>query len=274
MKDLLNSVNKIALAAGEAIMQIYSRDFSQQEKDDKSPLTEADLASHRLIVEGLSSISDLPLLSEEGDLPDWSERSEWQEYWIIDPLDGTKEFIKRNGEFTVNIALVKQGVPVLGVVYAPALDVLYFAAEGVGAFKLKNALSSSFDLAEKIQVTETLPKVWRVVGSRSHGSEKMEAFVKTLGDYEMVPMGSSLKLCMVAEGSADLYPRLAPTSEWDTAAAQAVVEQAGGIVLSDELKVMRYNTKGEILNPHFIVSGCNSDAWSTFFSSGDAVLVQ
>lgn len=265
MNELLNQACEIALDAGKAIMEVYARDFSQTEKDDKSPLTEADLASHKVIVQGLEAVSDLPLLSEEGELPPWSVRSEWQEYWIIDPLDGTKEFIKRNGEFTVNIALVKHGIPVLGVVYAPALDTLYFAAEGVGAFKLEGAMNSNLNSASPITVAEKDDAAWKIVGSRSHGSERMEAFVKTLGDYEMVPMGSSLKLCMVAEGKADLYPRLAPTSEWDTAAAQAVVEQAGGIVVSDNLSVMRYNTKEVILNPHFIVASRKESDWVNFF---------
>lgn len=265
MNELLNQACETALDAGREIMEVYGRDFSQTEKDDKSPLTEADLASHKIIVKGLEAISDLPILSEEGELPPWSVRSEWQEYWIIDPLDGTKEFIKRNGEFTVNIALVKQGVPVLGVVYAPALDTLYFAAEGVGAFKLEGAMSSDLNSASPITVAEKGDEAWKIVGSRSHGSERMEAFVKTLGEYEMVPMGSSLKLCMVAEGKADLYPRLAPTSEWDTAAAQAIVELAGGIVVRDDLSLLRYNSKDDILNPHFIVASKLDDAWISFF---------
>ena len=264
-KALLVEVCTIALRAGQAVMNVYGRDFDQQEKEDKSPLTEADLASHNVIVEGISSVSSLPILSEEGKLPAWTERSEWQQYWIIDPLDGTKEFIKRNGEFTINIALVKQGVPVLGVVYAPALDELYLAAESIGSYKLTTAIDSSLEDAKSIKVCASAPSTWRIVGSRSHGSERMESFVGFLGDYQMVPMGSSLKLCMVAEGKADLYPRLAPTSEWDTAAAQAVVEQAGGVVLRDDLSLMRYNTKDDILNPHFIVCASVQDAWADFF---------
>lgn len=267
MKLLLEQVCGIALIAGDAIMEVYGRKFSQEEKEDKSPLTEADLAAHHVIVDGLSKISQLPILSEEGDMPAWSERSQWQEYWVIDPLDGTKEFIKRNGEFTVNIALVKQGEPVLGVVYAPALETLYFAAEGVGAFKLEKAKCESIKSAQNIAVSsvgEDTP--WRIVGSRSHGSERMEAFVKSLPSHEMVPMGSSLKLCMVAEGKADLYPRLAPTSEWDTAAAHAIVVFAGGLVLKDDLTTLEYNTKEDILNPHFIVAADLNEQWSVFFS--------
>lgn len=267
MKQLLDQVCDIALKAGDAIMEVYGREFSQEEKADKSPLTEADLAAHNVIVKGLSEVSQLPVLSEEGKLPSWAERSEWQEYWIIDPLDGTKEFIKRNGEFTVNIALVKEGKPVLGVVYAPALDTLYFAAEGVGAFKLESAKADSMESAQAIvvsKVNEDAP--WRIVGSRSHGSERMEAFVKSLPSYEMVPMGSSLKLCMVAEGKADLYPRLAPTSEWDTAAAHAVVIQAGGLVLKDDLTPLTYNSKDDILNPHFIVCAKIEETWRKFFN--------
>jgi len=267
MKLLVNQVCEIALQAGQSIMEVYGREFSQEEKADKSPLTEADLAAHHVIVDGLSKISQLPILSEEGDMPAWSERSAWQEYWIIDPLDGTKEFIKRNGEFTVNIALVKAGKPVLGVVYAPALDTLYFAAESVGAYKLEQANAAKPESATPISVgsVESV-STWRIVGSRSHGSERMEAFVKTLPAYEMVPMGSSLKLCMVAEGKADLYPRLAPTSEWDTAAAHAIVLFAGGLVLKDDLTVLEYNTKEDILNPHFIVAAELNEQWSVFFS--------
>lgn len=265
MKELLYQACGIALEAGKSIMDVYGREFTQSEKDDKSPLTEADLASHKVIVNGLSNVSELPILSEEGELPDWDTRKQWKEYWIIDPLDGTKEFIKRNGEFTVNIALVKEGSPVLGVVYAPVLDTIYFAAEGIGSYKLDSAMNQELDNAKPIRVLNDSNEIWKVVGSRSHGSERMEAFVKTLGESEMVPMGSSLKLCMVAEGKADLYPRLAPTSEWDTAAAQAVVLQAGGLVLKDDLTPLTYNSKDEILNPHFIVCAKIEEAWAKFF---------
>ncbi len=267
MKQLLDDVCHIAVQAGEEIMAIYSRDFLQYEKDDKSPLTEADLAAHHVITAGLSRISQLPILSEEGRLPAWTERSDWDQYWIIDPLDGTKEFIKRNGEFTVNIALIKQGKPILGVVYAPALEILYFAAESMGAFKLDAAKNTALSKARVISVDSTASvSNWRIVGSRSHGSERMEAFVKTFSSYEMIPMGSSLKLCMVAEGKADLYPRLAPTSEWDTAAAHAVVLEAGGLVLKDDLSELIYNTKDDILNPHFIVCSRLNSIWSSFFN--------
>jgi len=267
-KQLLEHVCKIAVEAGSAVMEVYGRDFSQQEKDDKSPLTEADLASHKCIVAGLQSISNLPVLSEEGSLPSWEVRSAWDEYWIIDPLDGTKEFIKRNGEFTINIALVRQGKPTLGVVYAPALDTLYFAEQSLGAFKLDRVIDrSDFVDAETISVGKSprTESVWRVVGSRSHGSERMDAFVEALGAVEMVPMGSSLKLCLVADGQADLYPRLAPTSEWDTAAAHAVVLAAGGLVLNDSLQPLAYNQKEDILNPHFIVCANIESTWASFF---------
>jgi 3'(2'), 5'-bisphosphate nucleotidase len=248
---LLERVGDIAQQAGEAIMQVYARDFNVEEKADKSPLTEADKAAHDVIVAGLDGLPvRLPILSEEG-VEVFAGADAQGRYWLVDPLDGTKEFIKRNGEFTVNIALIEQGVPVLGVVHAPALGVTYLAAQGEGAFKVKQD-----GLRTLIQVAQRAPgSAWRVVGSRSHASQATLDWLAPLGEYELVPMGSSLKLCLVAEGAADLYPRLGPTCLWDTAAAHAVVDAAGGAVETPEGEVLRYDNTAETLNPWFVVYG-------------------
>jgi len=242
----LNEIENIAKEAGETIMEIYNRDFSIAYKDDKSPLTEADLASHEVIMRGLEKYG-MPILSEEGKEISYEERKKWEYYWCIDPIDGTKEFIKKNGEFTVNIALIHHDMPVLGVVYAPALGDMYAAKQGEGAFKngQELPLSRNSDLSEKT----------RVVASKSHLSEETQAFIDALDtrEVEQVSKGSSLKLCMVAEGEADIYPRLAPTMEWDTAAADAVVRESGKMtyIFASETPV-RYN-KENLLNPWFIV---------------------
>ena len=265
MQTLLEQVKGIALQAGDAIMAIYQTDYAQYEKDDKSPLTEADLAAHHIIIDGLKAISDLPCLSEESgeaDGIDWEKRGKWNKYWLIDPLDGTKEFINKNDEFTVNIALIENGKAVLGVVYCPPLNRFYFAAEGVGAFKQEADNSAvEINVANQPSAEET----WNVVGSRRHGAEALEKFAEKLGKVETVSMGSSLKLCLVAEGVAHLYPRLAPTCEWDTGAAQAVVEIAGGQVLTPSLTPLMYGQKEDLLNPYFIVCGQLDSAWSQTF---------
>lgn len=250
--DLLEQAYLIAKDAGAAIMAIYARNFSIEEKEDKSPLTEADKAAHDVIVSGLHALpGDIPVLSEEHTEgfagPDADGR-----YWLVDPLDGTKEFIKRNGEFTVNIALIEHGKPVLGVVVAPALEVSYLAAEGVGAFKIdKGGKRQPIHVAGRPGLGTT----WRVVGSRSHPSPDLAEWLERLGEHEMVPMGSSLKLCLLAEGAADVYPRLGPTCLWDTGAAQAVVEQAGGSVETIEGQPLSYAIPCEHLNPYFIAWG-------------------
>lgn len=251
---LMEEVVSITRAAGDEIMAVYDRGgdwLAVIEKADRSPLTEADERAHRLIAARLAALSPrLPLLSEE-DVAAFPGPDAQEHYWLVDPLDGTKEFIKRNGEFTVNIALVEAARPVLGVVHAPALGVTYLAAEGVGAFR--EALGEA---RQPIAVAKHTPgTVWRVVGSRSHAGDSLVAYLAGLGEYELVPMGSSLKLCLVAEGKADLYPRLGPTSLWDTAAAQCVVEQAGGSVLTLEGQPLGYAETGQLLNPHFVVAG-------------------
>ncbi len=255
--DVVEPVVALAIEAGEAIMEVYATDFDVESKDDASPLTKADLASHHVITGGLENLfPTLPIISEEGGLPDFTTRSGWERYWLIDPLDGTKEFVNRNGEFTVNIALIDNGRPTLGIVHVPVTGVTYIGFEGQGAEKrLANGERSD------IRVAASSSEPVKVVGSRSHRSAGVDSYLAQLGETEMVAMGSSLKFCVVAEGGADLYPRLGPTSEWDTAAAQAVVEQAGGSVVTLDGAPMRYNTKDDILNPHFLVIGPADRDW-------------
>lgn len=255
-QDLLTPVVAIAQAAGQRIMQVYQAGFDVWQKDDHTPLTEADQAAHAVIKEQLTQLAPTtPLLSEEGRIANYAERSQWQQYWLIDPLDGTKEFIKRNDEFTVNIALIRNHVPVLGVVHAPALDKTWYAAHGVGAFKIENGTSSTIQTR-----SSAAPTV--VMVSRSHRGERIDALLQRMESVETQAVGSSLKFCLVAEGKADLYPRFGPTSEWDSAAAQCVVEQAGGQVTTLDLQPLRYNTKASLLNPDFLVFGDNDYDWS------------
>ncbi|UTF48902.1 3'(2'),5'-bisphosphate nucleotidase CysQ [Desulfomicrobium sp. ZS1] len=261
--DLLAAIHA-ALAAGKVILDIYaSGDFGIKTKSDNSPLTQADRAAHACIFERLSGTS-YPLLSEEGrDIPH-AERGSWPVFWLIDPLDGTREFIKRNGEFTVNIALIENGCPVLGAVYAPVLDTLYFAAKGAGAYKLGTASTyAGRPLDEMVAASCSLPcaqpeaGAYTIVGSRSHQTPEFAAFVSAREkEYERVAVrsiGSSLKICLVAEGSADVYPRLGPTMEWDTAAGHAVAACAGcAVVRVNTGEPLIYN-KPDLLNPFFIV---------------------
>ena len=245
---------EIAERAGSIILSIYQRDFEIKEKEDHSPLTEADMASHKFITESLKRLHpNIPLLSEESSDAEMADRMSWKSYWLIDPLDGTKEFVKRNGEFTVNIAYVHKHRPVFGVVYAPVLGVTYWGGADIASFK------KSKEGQQKIHVRKLPTRISeiKIVGSRSHQSEEFSVFIKNYPDAELVPMGSSLKLCLVAEGVADLYPRLGLTSEWDTAAAQAVVEGASGKVVSFlDGKSLGYNMNpNTLLNPFFIVSG-------------------
>ena len=257
LKSLVEPIVALARDAGSAILEVYSTDFDVQEKDDDSPLTQADLASHRWIDAGLRSLTpDIPIISEESGLPDYDERRTWKRYWIVDPLDGTKEFVNRNGEFTVNIALIEDGCPVLGVVHVPVQAKTYVGCEGLGAQR-----RDGDNDPVSIRVSASSESPLRVVGSRSHRGASLDAFLARVGEHEMIPMGSSLKFCVVAEGGADLYPRLGPTSEWDTAAAQAVVEQAGGRVVTLDGKSMKYNAKADILNPHFMVIGASDRDW-------------
>jgi 3'(2'), 5'-bisphosphate nucleotidase len=257
LQELVEPLVSLAREAGNAILEVYATDFEVQEKIDDSPLTKADLASHRIITAGLGRLTpDMPIISEESGLPAFEERRQWPQYWLIDPLDGTKEFVKRNGEFTVNIALIDGHRPVLGIVHVPVQGKTFTGCQGQGATVREN------DGAPRpICVGTASATPVRVVGSRSHRGSSLDTFFERLGQAEMVPMGSSLKFCVVAEGKADVYPRLGPTSEWDTAAAQAVVEQAGGAVLELDGRPLRYNAKDDILNPHFLVKGPDDHDW-------------
>ncbi len=260
LPKLLAATRKIATQAGEAIINVYNEGFEVTDKDDKSPLTTADLASHHSIVDGLKALtSDIPILSEESRLLPFETRSSWETYWLIDPLDGTKEFIKRNGEFTVNIALVHQHKLVLGVVYAPVLGLSYYAAKGHGSFK-----STKDGDTLPIKTRDQTPKEPVIAGSRSHAGDSLIAFLGKVGSHELISMGSSLKICLVAEGKADLYPRFGLTSEWDTAAAQCVVEEAGGELTDLDFKQLLYNTKESLLNPHFMVIGNTKHDWGSY----------
>jgi 3'(2'), 5'-bisphosphate nucleotidase len=259
----LDAVRDIAVEAGRAILAVYERDFVTSTKEDGSPLTEADRAAHELIVTRLRALTpDVPVLSEESAAIGYKERARWAQFWLVDPLDGTKEFIKRNGEFTVNIALIRDGEPVLGVVHVPVSGATYFACRGEGAF-----LQVPGRAAQAIHVGFYAGGRARVVASRSHAGDSLRAYLDRLaaaeGEFDTVAMGSSLKLCLVAEGRADVYPRLGPTSEWDTAAAQCVVEVAGGRVTDVHGERLRYN-KTSLLNPWFIVSGAGDYDWTAF----------
>ncbi len=263
LSELLPSIIDIAHEAGRQILEIYNtEEFYVDEKADSSPLTAADLASHAAIVGGLMKLDgERPILSEESADISYDIRSTWDEYWLVDPLDGTKEFIKRNGEFTVNIALVRGNKPILGVVHVPVTGVDYYGCEDVGAYRARPG-----EDPELLKVGPIGERPVRVVGSRSHRGELLDAYLEKLGPHEMVPMGSSLKLCLVAAGDADVYPRLGLTSEWDTAAAQAVVEQAGGHVVDTDGNALLCNTKPEYLNPFFIVYGDSSRDWTSYLA--------
>jgi len=262
-RKLLDEVVSIARRAGDAILSVYGQQFEVTNKADKSPLTLADTHSHDIIVQGLQALTpDVPVLSEEAsDIP-FEVRRQWTRYWLVDPLDGTKEFVSRNGEFTVNIALVEQHAPVLGVVHVPISDTTYTGVHDLGASRRIGREAST-----PIRVTAPAASPLRIVGSRSHRDNTLDQYLPRLEPYQLVTVGSSIKFCLVAEGSADLYPRFGPTSEWDTAAAQAVVEAAGGRVIRTDGSALSYNTKAELLNPHFLVFGDRSRDWARLLSS-------
>ncbi|MBW3113786.1 MULTISPECIES: 3'(2'),5'-bisphosphate nucleotidase CysQ [Bacillaceae] len=247
---MLDQVKKIAIIAGKEIMSIYKKDFKIDFKKDDSPLTTADQLSHHLIIKELTDCwANIPILSEEGASIPYHERSGWETFWLVDPLDGTKEFIKKNNEFTVNIALIHNGAPVLGVIYAPALDTLYYAKKNVGAFKQIGA-NKPISLPN-VSVTDHKS----VVTSRSHLSEETISYLNELkkkeGKLETITVGSSLKFCLIAEGAAHYYPRLAPTMEWDTAAGQIILEEAGGAVIVQNTGSKLMYNKYHLTNPSF-----------------------
>ncbi len=262
MLKLLEGAISAAVKAGLVISQIYDRDFEVTYKADESPLSEADTASNNIICTFLRDLNNFPIMSEENKQIVYKERENWNLFWLVDPLDGTKEFIKKNGEFTVNIALIENGLPVLGVVYAPALHSLYYGSSDLGSFKCENVkenlpFETIFSNSIKLPV-EKAGSAYKVVASRSHKNEETIAFIESLKKehtvIEEVSIGSSLKLCLVAEGKADIYPRLGPTMEWDTAAAHAVVKYAGkNVKIYNEDKELSYN-KQNLLNPWFVAS--------------------
>lgn len=246
---LVSQINDIAVAAGQEILTIYQRDFHVDMKDDNSPVTEADVAANDIIIASLRTITpDIPILSEEGSSIPWDERKHWQTFWLVDPLDGTKEFIKRNGEFTVNIALIHNQQPILGVVYAPVLDKLYYT-NTQGAFLLH--------AGETVQLSaSSIPddEAVKVVGSRSHASPEMSLYLARFKTTDIIPVGSSLKFCLIAEGSAHCYPRLGPTCWWDTGAGHAVACAAGAKVQQLDGSPLLYNHQESVLNPFFVVA--------------------
>lgn len=263
---LLEQMVVIAREAGDKILKVYQSDFAVTHKDDETPLTQADIAAHSHIVAALEDLSPrLPILSEEAANIPYSTRRHWQQYWLVDPLDGTREFIKRNGEFTVNIALIEEHAPMLGVVHVPVKDTVYTGSlagtSGAGAFR-----QAGRETATAIHVRSPAATPLRIVGSRSHRGDTLDRYLPRLAPYDIIAVGSSLKFCLVAEGSADLYPRFGPTSEWDTAAAQAVVEAAGGAVIQTDGSPLRYNTKADLLNPHFLVYGDRARDWRKVLS--------
>ena len=268
----LDTLLRIAKTAGNAILSVYRRagDIDVTIKDDNSPLTEADRDAHEIIIAELKRFTpSIPILSEESDGTSVDERLSWSRYWLVDPLDGTKEFIKRNGEFTVNIALINKGAPELGIVHVPVTNISYLGKTGVGAWKVAatgeaDAFSTAnFDLN---------PGQVRIVASRSHRGDLLDQLINTmeaeLGKAEGASMGRTVKICLLGEGKADIYPRLAPTSEWDTAAAHAVLAAAGGDIVDTEFQALRYNQKESMLNPHFIAISDISYDWQSLLLPG------
>ncbi|WP_457640370.1 3'(2'),5'-bisphosphate nucleotidase CysQ [Persephonella sp.] len=262
MNKLISDLVNISKEAGKEILDVYNSFISVEYKEDKTPLTEADKRSHKVIVEGIKRISEYPVLSEEGKSIPYEERKNWEYFWMVDPLDGTKEFIKKNGEFTVNIALIHNKKPILGIVYAPAIDTLYYGGNDIGAYKIQN--DKIIDL-NSVKQTRNDPKSITVVASKSHLNEETKEFIKMLekfyDDVKTASIGSSLKICLLAEKKADIYPRIAPTMEWDTAAAHAILNAADGKMIKYEkvsdlkklenLPELEYN-KENLLNPYFV----------------------
>jgi 3'(2'), 5'-bisphosphate nucleotidase len=260
---LLDRVRTIAERAGRAILEVYDAGFDVTLKDDRSPLTAADLAAHRLIDAALRELTpSIPVLSEESAAASVERRREWPRFWLVDPLDGTREFIKRNGEFSVNIALVENHVSTLGVVHAPVPGYSCVGSAGRGAFRHER------DGSRRAISVQPRTDALRVAGSRSHADARLSGVLGRIGAHKLVPMGSALKFCLVAGGDADVYFRFGPTSEWDTAAGQAVVEAAGGRVTDMQLRPLRYNARETLLNPDFLAFADADAPWQTWI--GDA----
>ena len=261
LQALATDTRDTAIKAGKQILGIYESDLTIEEKADHSPITLADITAHNTICAGLARLTpDIPILSEESSAIPFSERQQWPQYWLVDPLDGTREFIKRNGEFTVNIALIDHHEPVLGVIHVPVSGVSYSAVRQAGACK-----SMPGDIPHAIHVKATRPGQIVIAGSRSHSNEEQEKFIGCLGgNVKVMAIGSSLKFCLVAEGRVDIYPRFGPTSEWDTAAAQCIVAEAGGTVTDMNFEPLRYNTRESLINPGFLVIADQSFDWRPY----------
>ena len=255
-KNLLLDVCNTAIRAGDEILKYYIEDIEVTYKDDSSPLTKADLAANKLIMSSLNQLDvNIPILSEEL-IVDWSKRKKWNRYWLVDPLDGTKEFIKKNGEFTVNIALIENNKPILGVIFVPAKSKLYFAQKKNGSFKINTKVElNTLDTAKKIFVSKK-SNVIKVIGSRSHSNTAFTNWVnEKFPNSKIIQAGSSLKFCLIAEGDADIYPRFGPTSEWDIAAGHIILNEAGGKISTFKNCEINYNMKEDILNPEFYAIG-------------------
>lgn len=258
--ELAKKVLAISQEAGELIMGFYRSSFTVTHKADDSPLTQADMAAHKHISAALEKLTpDIPVLSEEAANIDFEVRKTWQRYWLVDPLDGTREFVKRNDDFTVNIALIENGEPVIGVVHVPVFNMSYYAARGAGAYELNASVE------RRIRVRTPVPALPQFVVTRSHRDATLDALLAKLPTHEEKSRGSALKICLVASGDADLYPRTGPTSEWDTAAGHCVVDEAGGKILRlPELTPLRYNQKDSLLNPGFMVIGDSQFGWEKY----------
>ncbi len=268
-KQLTQQVLSIARTAGERIAEIYENDYDVSYKSDNTPVTTADIDANGIIVDALERLPNaLPVISEESEQIPYAQRHKWSHYWLVDPLDGTREFLRRNGEFSVNIALIAHGQPILGVVTAPVLDLSYFATKGHGAWKQVGNQE-----VEPIHVRAAPAGKGELTVARSRCPSKnprLQSFLDKLGAHQEVPMGSSLKSCLVAEGVADVYVRMGPTSEWDTAAAQCIVEEAGGHITDTDMRDLKYNTGESLLNPHFMVFGDETHNWREYLSADSA----
>lgn len=263
LKLLLPQVIDLAKQAGREILEVAEQCVDIDCKHDNTPVTNADLAASHLLVSKLSHLEhNFPVLSEESEKISYKQRQLWKTYWLVDPLDGTREFINNNGEYSINIALIHEHHAVLGVIYAPVQGVIYYAYKGAGAFKI-----DSLDEAEQIYVQDVRRTPVIVACGNNQPGDAFQHFVKQLGDVAYIAMGSSLKSCLVADGSADIYARLGPTSEWDTAAAQCIVEEAGGYLTDIKMQALTYNTKDSLLNPHFLVYGDKKEDWQRFLQT-------
>lgn len=262
LKNLNFEINEIAREAGEIIRQYFHSDYDIDIKADQSPVTTADLAANKYIEQHLKNITpDIPRISEESADISYTERKHWDTFWLIDPLDGTREFIKNRPDFTVNIALVHLNRPILGTIYLPIDNHLYYATNGNNAYRCDEAGHLT-----TINTTITPRAIPRVCGSCAHPSKSMQKFLKNIGEHSLITRGSSIKSCLVADGSADIYPRFGPTWEWDTAAAQCIVEQAGGYITTLELQSLRYN-KESLLNPSFLAFGDKKINWKSYIET-------